>query len=59
AGASVSGKKAVVAQEEAVIVGYRCNFEGRHPEKGNVKKILDWPRPQSVTQVRAFLGTCG
>lgn len=59
AGASVSGKKAIIAQPEAVIVGYRCNFEGRHPEKGNVKKILDWPTPQNVTHVRAFLGTCG
>ncbi|KZV95168.1 hypothetical protein EXIGLDRAFT_579315, partial [Exidia glandulosa HHB12029] len=42
AGVSVSGKKAVIANEEAVVVGYRCSFEGRLPEEGNMEKILTW-----------------
>lgn len=59
AGASVSGKKAVVAAPEAVIVGKLCSFEGRHPDKSNVEKIAKWPKCENTTQVRAFLGTCG
>jgi len=57
AGGSVSGKKAVIAGESAVVVGYRCSIQGRFPEQGNVDKILNWPHPKTVTEVCGFLGT--
>ena len=45
--------------EEVNIVGYTCNFEGRIPDQARVSKILNWPRCESLTEVRGFLGTCG
>jgi len=57
AGGSISGKKAVIAVESAVVVGYRCGKDGRLPEQGNVDKITNWPIPTTVTEVRGFLGT--
>jgi transposase InsO family protein len=59
ANASVSGKKAKVCVPEAIVVGHNCSFEGRLPEQSNIQKIVDWPECKDVTDVRAFLGTCG
>ncbi|GBG73914.1 hypothetical protein CBR_g17629 [Chara braunii] len=33
--------------------------EGIRPEDAKVASIRDWPRPQTVTEVRSFLGMCG
>lgn len=57
--ASVSGKKAKICVPEALIVGHRCSYEGRLPEIGNIQKIIHWPECRNVSEVRAFLGTCG
>jgi hypothetical protein len=59
ANASVSGKKAKVCVPETLVVGQRCSFEGRLPDQSIIQKILDWPPCQNVSEVRAFLGTCG
>ncbi|GBG80902.1 hypothetical protein CBR_g31458 [Chara braunii] len=32
---------------------------GIRPEDAKVASIRDWPRPQTVTEVRSFLGMCG
>ncbi|KAL5486251.1 hypothetical protein ACEPAI_7297 [Sanghuangporus weigelae] len=58
-GATVSGKKLIIAAPEAVIVGHTCNYAGRVPDASRVKTITDWPAPQDVHDVRAFLGTAG
>lgn len=59
AGATFSAKKAQICREEVTILGQRCNPEGRVPTNNAVEKILDWPAPTNVTQVRGFLGLCG
>ncbi|GBG81457.1 hypothetical protein CBR_g32448 [Chara braunii] len=33
--------------------------EGIRPEDAKVASIRDWPRPQTITEVRSFLGMCG
>ncbi|GBG91990.1 hypothetical protein CBR_g54085 [Chara braunii] len=33
--------------------------EGIRPEDAKVASIRDWPRPQTVIEVRSFLGMCG
>jgi len=59
AGASCSGNKVILCAPETTVVGYRCSFNGRLPENSNVQRILDWPDCQNLSEVRAFLGTCG
>ncbi|KAL5514795.1 hypothetical protein ACEPAG_2111 [Sanghuangporus baumii] len=58
-GATVSGKKLVIATPEAVIVGHTCNYAGRVPDAARVQAIRDWPPPKDVHDVRAFLGSAG
>ena len=58
-GATVSAKKLFIAVPEVVILGHKCNYEGRIPDDSKIARIRDWPTCRSVTDVRAFLGTTG
>ncbi|GBG80790.1 hypothetical protein CBR_g31346 [Chara braunii] len=40
-------------------LGHEVSAEGIRPEDAKVATIRDWPRPQTVTEVRSFLGMCG
>jgi transposase InsO family protein len=57
-GGTFSPKKTEVCRAEAVILGHRCTFDGRYPEDRRIDKILNWPRPENLTQLRGFLGLC-
>jgi hypothetical protein len=59
AGATFSASKCQICLPEVLIVGQKCTPEGRLPDEDKVKKILDWPLPENITQVRGFLGLCG
>jgi len=59
AGTTFSGKKLEICVPTIIILGQRCTYEGRVPNETKVQKIKDWPRPENVTHVRGFLGTCG
>ena len=59
AGATISSKKAQICLPEALIVGQRCNAEGREPDTDKVDKILKWPPLATPKEVRRFLGLCG
>src|SRR5258708_8840883 len=59
AGATVSAPKLFLAAPEFVILGHKCNYEGRIPEDSKTAKIRTWPACKNVTDVRAFLGTAG
>ena len=43
-------------KEELTFVGHIINKEGIKPWEGNIKKILEAKIPQTVTEVRRFLG---
>lgn len=58
-GASVSGKKALIAVPTTIVTGYTVSFEGRTPQQSNVQRVLDWPACENVRDVRGFLGTAG
>jgi hypothetical protein len=58
-GATASGKKLVLAMRRVEIVGHLCDLWGMRPHHGVVTKVLSWPTPRSVTEVRGFLGTVG
>ena len=59
AGATFAANKAQICRPEVLIVGQRCNADGREPDKDKIKKILNWPTPTNSTDVRRFLGLCG
>ena len=58
-GATFSGKKAFIGVPRADILGHLCTYEGRIPDPSRVRTIENWPIPTNVSEVRAFLGTCG
>jgi len=59
AGATFSGYKSFVCVESAVVVGHKCTYQGRMPDDSRIRKILDWPICNDLTEVRGFLGTLG
>jgi hypothetical protein len=59
AGGTVSGKKIQAAQEKVMILGQICGPEGREPDDAKTKKIISWPTPANLREVRGFLGLCG
>jgi transposase InsO family protein len=58
-GATFSGKKTQICRPEVTILGQKCTPHGRLPEEEKVSKILNWPQPKTVRDVRGFLGLCG
>jgi hypothetical protein len=58
-GATFSGKKAFIGVPQADILGHICTYEGRIADPSRIQAIQDWPVPTNVSEVRAFLGTCG
>ena len=44
---------------EVVLLGHKCNYEGRVPDDSKIVKIRDWPACKSLSDVRAFLGLTG
>ena len=59
AGGTVSAKKMQLCQSEVQIVGHQCSARGREPVDDRIQKILDWPTPINLKEVRGFLGLCG
>ena len=58
-GGTFSGYKTQLCAPEITVLGHRCTFEGRLPEKGRLEKIVNWGPCKDLTDVRAFLGTIG
>jgi hypothetical protein len=59
AGATFSPKKTQICRPEVVITGHKCSIDGRVPEETRTEKVLKWPVPRNITEVRGFLGLCG
>uniref|UniRef100_A0A1B6LP54 RNA-directed DNA polymerase n=1 Tax=Graphocephala atropunctata TaxID=36148 RepID=A0A1B6LP54_9HEMI len=56
---SVKLQKCKFAAEEIEYLGHMLNKEGVRPLKKKVEAIHNYPRPQSVREVRGFLGLSG
>lgn len=59
AGFTASGTKLVLATPRVTIVGSSVSAKGWHLEHGMATKILNWPTPRSMTELRGFLGVAG
>ncbi|GBG65021.1 hypothetical protein CBR_g49090 [Chara braunii] len=55
----VNLEKCEFGRTKILYLGHEVSEEGIRPEDAKVASIRDWPRPQTVTEVRSFLGMCG
>ncbi|GBG79331.1 hypothetical protein CBR_g29481 [Chara braunii] len=55
----INKEKCEFGRTRILYLGHEVSAEGIRPEDAKVASIRDWPRPQSVTEVRSFLGMCG
>ena len=51
-------KKCELLKSEVTFLGFRITGEGARPDPNNVAKVLQWPVPANVTEVKQFLGLC-
>ena len=52
-------KKCELLKKEVTFLGFRVSGEGGvRPDPNNVSKVLQWPVPANVTEVKQFLGLC-
>ena len=38
------------------VVGWVCDINGRYPDEAKVARIIEWPTPQNIHDIRSFLG---
>jgi hypothetical protein len=58
-GGTFSGPKLYLCVPEIFVLGHRCTPEGRLPDESRVSAIRKWGPCQTLSEVRAFLGTVG
>ncbi|GBG90119.1 hypothetical protein CBR_g50212 [Chara braunii] len=52
-------EKCEFGRTKILYLSHEVSAEGIRPKDAKVASIRDWPRPQTVTEVRSFLGMCG
>ncbi|GBG80804.1 hypothetical protein CBR_g31360 [Chara braunii] len=55
----INGEKCEFGRTRVLYLGHEISAEGLRPDDAKVASIRDWPRPQSVTEMRSFLGMTG
>ncbi|GBG87012.1 hypothetical protein CBR_g44465 [Chara braunii] len=55
----INGEKCEFGRTRVLYLGHDISAEGLKPDDAKVASICDWPRPQSVTEMRSFLGMTG
>lgn len=56
AGLTISGEKSNFASPGIKVVGWTCDQSGRRAGVGAVERIMTWPTPRSLKEIRSFLG---
>ena len=56
AGMTLNPKKCLFATDKVVFLGYEVDWQGIRPNSKKVAAIRDFPRPDSVSKLRSFLG---
>ena len=59
AGLKLNPSKCSFARDSVICLGHKLSREGIAPDPANIAKIKSWKPPQSVKQLRAFLGLTG
>ncbi|GBG88384.1 hypothetical protein CBR_g47083 [Chara braunii] len=55
----VNLEKCEFGRTKILYLSHEVSAEGIRPEDAKVASTRDWPRPQTVIEVRSFLGMCG
>ncbi|GBG81535.1 hypothetical protein CBR_g32524 [Chara braunii] len=55
----VNLEKCEFGRTKILYLGHEISADGLRPDDAKVASIRDWSRPQTVTEVRSFLGTTG
>ena len=58
-GLTLNKEKCVLGLKQIEILGHVISGEGIKPDPKKVEAINKAPRPENVTLLRSFLGTCG
>ncbi|KAJ5660869.1 gag-pol polyprotein [Penicillium longicatenatum] len=56
AGIVISAEKSQFAMSGVAVVSWVCDKDGRRPDKVKVARLVFWPVPTSVPEVRSFMG---
>jgi len=51
-------EKCSLMQAEVPFLGHIVSKDGVQPNPENISKVMQWPEPTNVTEVRQFLGLC-
>jgi hypothetical protein len=57
AGGVVSAEKSQFLMSGIKMVGWVCDYDGRHADSAKVAKLLNWPVPTNIVELRGFNGT--
>ncbi|GBG65032.1 hypothetical protein CBR_g49102 [Chara braunii] len=57
--ALINDEKCEFGRTRILYLGHEISAKGLKPDDAKVASIRDWPRPQSVTEMRSFLGMTG
>ncbi|GBG62959.1 hypothetical protein CBR_g34659 [Chara braunii] len=55
----INAEKCEFGCTRILYLGHEVSADGIRPKDAKVASIRDWPRPQSVIEVRSFSGMCG
>jgi hypothetical protein len=58
-GGTFSGTKLALCVPRFMVIGHCCTYEGRGADDSKVAAIRDWGPCNTLSEVRAFLGTVG
>ena len=58
AGLKLKPSKCQLLQQEVLFLGHLVGKEGIKPNPALIEKVQDWPVPQNLRQLQAFLGLC-
>ena len=56
AGLKLKPRKCHLFESEVTFLGHVLSQDGLRPNPDNIQKLMDWPVPGNVTEVRGFLG---
>ncbi|KAL6738274.1 hypothetical protein Aduo_011837 [Ancylostoma duodenale] len=52
-------QKCVIMEEKIAFLGHQVDRNGIHVDPDKIEKVLAYPRPTTIAQLRTFLGLCG
>lgn len=58
-GGTFLGKKTVMCSEAILVLGHKCDYEGRKPTEDHIEVIMRWEKYENLRDVRGFLGVTG